>query len=135
MTLTLGEILEGVRDLTPQDALEYLKKNKSPHLWFLLDQTLRPNEFNRDVLTISWKMSDLPVGTTMTNLYKELKMIQHFKTTSIVPMKKRQNILIRILESLDKTESGIFLSLLSGTFYNRYSNLNPTDIRNLITLN
>ena len=135
MTFTIGEILEGLRDLTLQQALDHLRKNKSPTLWFLLKETLSPEEFDKGVLDTTFTYSLLPMGLAENNLYFEIKRLYIFKTTSVVALPRKKTIFIQILESLHRIESDIFLSVVSGTFYNRYVNLNPTDIRNLITSN
>lgn len=133
MTFTLGEILEGIRDLSPEEALEYLKKNKSPALWKILGETLHPEDFDRQVLDITWKPSIKPMGYADNTLYFELKRFYIFKKDSIVPLERKKVILMQILETLHKIESGIYLSILSGTFYNRFSNISPEVIKELIT--
>jgi hypothetical protein len=134
MTYSLGEILEELRDLDKEAALAHLKKNKSPALWLILKETLTPESFDKGVLDVQWKPSPKPMGLADNNLYFELKRLYIFKTDSIVPLARKKIIFTQILESLHKMESGVLLSLVSGTFYNRYSSVTPNDIRNLITL-
>lgn len=134
MTLSLGEILEGSKGLTTEEALNYLKKNKSKPLWGLLKETLEPESYDREVLNTTWKNNPSHLGLAENHLYSELRRFYIFKKSSTVDLKRKKIIFSQIMESLHQLESSILLSIVSGTFYNRYTNLNPNDIRNLITL-
>jgi hypothetical protein len=132
MTLMIGEIIEKIKPLKKDEAIEFLKKHMTPHLMTILRESTTPENYDKEVLNTTWKINKEEIGWTDISLYQETKNLKHFYKTSPMLMPKRKKLLADILEELDRVEAGILCSIIGGTFYNQVPNLTPNDIKELI---
>ena len=102
---------------TKEERLQVLKRNGNYALRSVLKGTYDPNiQFNIEKVPL-YKPSDAPPGLGYTSIHQELGRIYLFTTndprTSInLTLKRKEQLLIQILEALEKREAEVFMNML-----------------------
>lgn len=100
-----------------QDKINILRNNASYALREVLRGTYHPNiKFVFEQVPL-YKPSDAPVGLGYTSIHQELGRAYLFekdnpRTDKNLSQKRREQILIQILEALEKREAEIFMNML-----------------------
>lgn len=101
---------------TKQERIEVLKRNGNYALRSVLKGTYDPNlQFVIEKVPL-YKPSDSPPGLAYTSIHQELGRIYLFikddrRTPSTLTEKRREQILIQILETLEKREAEVFMNM------------------------
>ena len=112
------EIFEEVEQASnKQDRIDILRRNANYALREVLRGTYHPNISFVIEQVPMYKPSDAPVGLGYTSIHQELGRAYLFekdnpRTDKNLSMKRREEILIQILEALEKREAEIFMNMI-----------------------
>ena len=118
MMKNIYEIFEEVEQASnKQDRIDILRRNANYALREVLRGTYHPNISFVIEQVPMYKPSDAPVGLGYTSIHQELGRAYLFekdnpRTDKNLSMKRREEILIQILEALEKREAEIFMNMI-----------------------
>jgi hypothetical protein len=108
MTKTLPEVLAEVRKCTTEDEVkQVLWKNQSPALKMMFQYLWHPKSVFSFKELPDYKPDLGPVGMSPNNLFNEMRRLYIFMDSKKIPMKKKTELLIVLLESLHPTEAAL----------------------------
>lgn len=102
---------------TKEERLQVLKRNGNYALRSVLKGTYDPNiQFNIEKVP-HYKPSDAPPGLGYTSIHQELSRVYLFtandpRTSANLTLKRKEQILIQILEALEKREAEVFMNMI-----------------------
>jgi hypothetical protein len=102
---------------TKEERLQVLKRNGNYALRSVLKGTYDPNiQFNIEKVPL-YKPSDAPPGLGYTSIHQELSRVYLFtandpRTSINLTLKRKEQLLIQILEALEKREAEVFMNML-----------------------
>jgi len=102
---------------TKEERLQVLKRNGNYALRSVLKGTYDPNiQFNIEKVPL-YKPSDAPPGLGYTSIHQELSRVYLFtandpRTSANLTLKRKEQLLIQILEALEKREAEVFMNML-----------------------
>ena len=117
---------------TKKERIEVLKKNGNFALRSVLQGTYDPNlQFVIDKVPL-YKPSNSPPGLSYTSIHQELGRIYLFikddpRAAPTLSQKRREQILIQILEALEKREAEVFMNMFLKK--QKVKNLNADIVR------
>lgn len=122
----LHEIFENVKKAsTKQEKIDILRKNFSPAMKDVLRYALHPNcKFYTNTVPV-FKKDDSPEELSFSSLYSEHKRLYVLLDPAIEPLmsggktttiKRKQEILVQMLESINVGEAAIIEWMIEGTF-------------------
>lgn len=102
---------------TKDEKINVLRRNRNWALTNVLKGTYDPN-INFNVKNVKYKPSDAPIGLGYTSIHQELGRAYLFevgnpKVDPNLSQSRKEQILIQILESLEKREAEIYLNMLN----------------------
>jgi hypothetical protein len=102
---------------TKEERLQVLRRNGNYALRSVLKGTYDPNiQFNIEKVPL-YKPSDAPPGLGYTSIHQELSRVYLFtakdpRTSANLTLKRKEQLLIQILEALEKREAEVFMNML-----------------------
>jgi hypothetical protein len=120
-TLLLPEILDSIKASAKNenDIVRGLQVNNTSAIRELLRYAFDRREWYRGE-TPPFSSDGSPDGLSPTSIYIEIKRFYIFKKEYKLPTKRKDEILIQILESISPKEAEMVESLLNGKFSDRY---------------
>lgn len=120
-TLLLPEIFEKIKTSAKNEAdiIRGIQANNTSALRELLRYAFDRREWYREELP-PFSSDGSPDGLAPTSIYSEVKRFYIFKSQYSLPTKRRDEILIQILESISPKEVEMIESLFKGTFAEKY---------------
>jgi len=115
----IPEIFDQCRAAKTSDEVKaIISKNQSPAIWQVMAYAFHP-EVVFDVPVPAYKPDPNPAGLSPNSLFMEASRIYVFTTKrSDVAIKKRQQILLNILESVHPTEAKVLVDLIKNKAVN-----------------
>lgn len=119
MNRLIGEILEMVHNASGKNEMkQILIDNQPPYLLSFLEiafneniqWSFRPGGIELPPITVE----NPPQGISETGLHMELRRLMLFQDGRELPVRKRQELLIQMVESLPRFEAEILLALVQG---------------------
>lgn len=102
-----------------QDLVRGLQQNNTASFREILRYAFDGRPWYRNDLP-SFTSDSSPEGLAPTSLWAEVKRLYLFKSDYNLPTKRKDEILIQILESTSKTENDLIRSLFDGSFTYTY---------------
>ena len=102
---------------TKEERLQVLRRNGNYALRSVLKGTYDPNiQFNIEKVPL-YKPSDAPPGLGYTSIHQELGRVYLFtandpRTSVNLTLKRKEQLLIQILEALEKREAEVFMNMI-----------------------
>jgi hypothetical protein len=102
---------------TKEERVAVLRRNENFALKSVLKGTYDPNvKFTIDRVPL-YKPSDAPIGLGYTNIHTELDRVYLFevnnpRTSTNLSDKRKEHILIQMLEAMEKREAEVFMNML-----------------------
>jgi hypothetical protein len=102
---------------TKEERVAVLRRNENFALKSVLKGTYDPNvKFTIDRVPL-YKPSDAPIGLGYTNIHTELDRVYLFevnnpRTSTNLSDKRKEQILIQMLEAMEKREAEVFMNML-----------------------
>jgi len=129
MKLSIPDILERVNGCKTESELELtLWQNKSVALTNILVYGLC-DKFEFDVLVPEFRMNDVPEGYGEMSLYTECRKMYIFVKNTKIPIQKKKEILLFMLESLYMKESKLLVDIIEGRFRTKYPNIQIYNVK------
>jgi len=102
----IPEILDEVRACkTPDEVKKVLWNNQSPAIKLMFQYVFRPESSFTIKELPSFKPDVGPIGLSPSSLYYELSRFYVLQDAKQIPIKKKQEILVRILQSIHPSEA------------------------------
>lgn len=114
MVLNFYELFEKYEQLqTKEERINFLRQNASQALRSILYHTYNPNlKFFTDKFPEEYKPDNAsPPGMSHSNLFMEIRKIPMFLENDSLPVKKKNTLLIQMLESLEAKEGELLVKI------------------------
>ncbi len=115
MLINIHEVLEAFRDaFSWEEKLRILKRNDTPALRLVLYMALKPDvEFFLDEIPLSYQANNCPVGMGETSIPMEMHLFRYFLKSDPTPYKKKVDMLLSMLESLEEREANVIINMIT----------------------
>lgn len=121
MTLTIPEILENIKKdaSSPDDFIRGLRMNNTAGMRAVILLAFDESPLYRNDLP-PFTPDGSPEGLAPTSIYAEIRRFYIFKKDYNLNIKRKDEILTQILESVNSMEVTLIRSLFEGTFADTY---------------